>query len=169
MPCTFYAQPYDITATGFYFETAEDFTIKAAVLRNEAGQPVEEFELQFIDGDAIDAALADALGLYQNTIALVIAALEGWDTDQKTRAILAIGECSCAFDLGTDRPDDLDVDVYYLDSLRDLAIEFVAEGIMGEIPDALERYFDYDALARDLGVDYSETIVAGQRLIYRCA
>ncbi len=96
-------------------------------------------------------------------------ALEDWTDDQKTRAILAIGECGCAFDLGTDCPDDLEVDVYYLDSLRDLAIEFVAEGIMGEIPDALEIYFDYDALARDLGVDYTETTVAGQRLIYRCA
>ncbi len=45
MPCTFFAQPYDITATGFYFESAEEFAIKAAALRNETKQPVEEFEL----------------------------------------------------------------------------------------------------------------------------
>jgi antirestriction protein len=33
----------------------------------------------------------------------------------------------------------------------------------------LENYIDYDAMARDLGMDYSETTIAGKRLIYRCA
>jgi hypothetical protein len=47
---TFYAQPYDITATGFYFKTAEEYQEKAGRLRNSADRPVEEFELQFIDG-----------------------------------------------------------------------------------------------------------------------
>jgi len=29
-------------------------------------------------------------------------------------------------------------------------------------------YLDYDAIARDLGMDYSETEIAGTQLIYRC-
>ncbi|WP_237072600.1 antirestriction protein ArdA [Pseudaestuariivita rosea] len=169
MTCTFYAQPYDISAHGFYFDNAEEFHLKASALRNTHGDPVEEFELQFIEGDALDAAVVEALGITQGTLAQVITVLNDWDNDQKTRVVLAVGECGCAFDLASDRPDDLDVDVYYLDSLRDLAMEFVAEGIMGDIPEALEMYFDYDAFARDLAMDYSETTLAGQRLIFRCA
>jgi len=52
-----YAQPYDITANGFYFETVEEYNTQASKLRNSYGQPVEKFELQFIDGEGNDAAL----------------------------------------------------------------------------------------------------------------
>jgi len=41
---TLYAQPYDITATGFYFEGAEDYAAKAAKALNSSGELVEEFE-----------------------------------------------------------------------------------------------------------------------------
>ena len=53
--------------------------------------------------------------------------------------------------------------------MRDLAIEFVDEGFFGDIPERLQFYIDYDAIARDLSVDYSEAVIAGERLIFRCA
>lgn len=56
-----------------------------------------------------------------------------------------------------------------MDSLRELAEHFVVEGLFGEIPDHLAASLDFDAIARDLGVDYAETEIAGTRLIYRCA
>ena len=55
-----HAQPYDLAANGFYFETAEEFTVKAKANRNDYGQEVEEYEIQFIDGDHIDCDLAKA-------------------------------------------------------------------------------------------------------------
>jgi len=60
-----FARPYDLGATGFFFESAEEFAQKAAALKNEAGQPVEEFELQFIDGERLDAELFAALMLFR--------------------------------------------------------------------------------------------------------
>ena len=42
------------------------------------------------------------------------------------------------------------------------------EGIFGEIPVSIQNYLDYDAIARDLGMDYTETFIADQRLVYRC-
>jgi antirestriction protein len=33
----------------------------------------------------------------------------------------------------------------------------------------LQYYLDYDAIARDLGADYSEIRIAGKNLIYRCS
>jgi len=52
---TFYAQPYDISAIGFYFESYEDYQEKVKKAINTYGQVVEEFEIQFIDGEEIDS------------------------------------------------------------------------------------------------------------------
>jgi len=68
-----------------------------------------------------------------------------------------------SFDLASDTPDSLEVDVY------ELAEQFVDEGLFGEIPTAIANYLDYDAIARDLGSDYTETTIAGVRLVYRCS
>ncbi|WP_307374309.1 antirestriction protein ArdA [Peteryoungia aggregata] len=65
-------------------------------------------------------------------------------------------------------PDDFDVDIYEEDSMKALAERFVDDGLFGEIPDHLAHYIDYDAIARDLSMDYTETEIAGERLIYRC-
>ena len=60
-----FAQPYDISASGFYFESFDDYLAKSSSLKNGFGQPVEEFEIQFIDGEDINSALADAWELTQ--------------------------------------------------------------------------------------------------------
>ena len=52
--------------------------------------------------------------------------------------------------------------------MRDLAESFVDEGLYGTIPDHLAHYIDYDAIARDLSMDFTETEIAGVRLIYAC-
>ena len=51
MTTTLFANPYDISASGFYFTSMEEYDAKSAALRNECGQPVEEFEIDYIDGD----------------------------------------------------------------------------------------------------------------------
>ncbi|MGH1416954.1 MAG: antirestriction protein ArdA [Pelagimonas sp.] len=163
-----HAQPYDLAASGFYFETAEEYTEKAAKLRNDYGDPVEEFEIQFIDGERIDCALAAAIGLYQSNITQFFKAVEDWDDDQKTRVILAVAECGYDFTADT-QPDDFDLEIYPVETLRELAEQFVEEGLFGDIPERLQFYIDYDAIARDLGMDYAEAEVAGTRLIYHCA
>ena len=165
----FYAQPYDLDASGFYFETAEDYAAKAAALINRYGDPVEEFEIQFIDGEAIDAALAAAVGLHQGSVGAFIACAEGWDEDEKRRVIIAVSECGYRFDLETDTPDQFDLDIYEGLTMRELAEQFVEEGLFGDIPEQLAGYIDYDAIARDLAMDYGETTIAGTSLIYRSA
>ena len=44
-----FAQPYDISAAGFFFGNLEEYETKSEMLRNAYGEPVEEFEIQFID------------------------------------------------------------------------------------------------------------------------
>jgi hypothetical protein len=164
-----YAQPYDIGATGFYFESQAEYETKSTKVRNDFGFPVEEYELQFIDGEDIDAQMFKALGVDQYTFGAFLDACNRWDDNQKQKAIIAVGECGYSFDLGSDNPDNLDVDIYEMDSLRDLAEQFVEDGLYGDIPKPLQFYIDYNAIARDLGVDYCEITIAGKRLIYRCS
>lgn len=165
---TLYAQPYDISATGFYFDSAENYAQKAAKNFNPYGGLVEEYELQFIDGESIDAALFDALSVDQCNFGQFLDACDSWDDFQKQKVIIAVGECGYNFTLGTDDPDSLDVDIYPVESLKELAEQFVDEGLFGEIPVSIQNYLDYDAIARDIGMDYAETTVAGERLVYRC-
>ncbi|MEL6171495.1 MAG: antirestriction protein ArdA [Pseudomonadota bacterium] len=167
MTLQLHAQPYDLAAAGFYFETYEDYAEKAAKLQNDYGEPVEEFEIQFIDGEHIDCDLAKAIGINQANLKQYFEAVEDWDDHDKTRVILAVGECGYSFDDNI-QPQDFDLDIYECDSLRDLAEQFVDEGLFGDIPERLQFYLDYDAIARDLGMDYAEATVAGKRLIYRC-
>ena len=159
-----YAQPYDISATGFYFETAEEYKKSVNALRNEYGDPVEEFEIQFIEGEFIDCDLAKAIGLNQANFARFFEIVDEWE---KQQVILAVGECGYQFDDGT-APDDFDIDVYDVNSMRELAEQFVEEGLFGDIPERLQFYIDYDAIARDLAVEYSEAVIANSRIIYRC-
>lgn len=163
-----FAQPYNIDATGFYFETLEEFTAKSKDLKCRFGEPVEEFEIQFIDGDGIDCDLAEAIGLYQSNIGQFFDAVEAWDTQEKTTVILAVGACGYRFD-ATTQPSDFDVEIHHVETLRALAEQFVDEGLFGDIPEHLTNYIDLDAIARDLAVEYAETEIAGKRMIYRAA
>ena len=165
---TLFAQPYDITATGFYFDSHEDYQEKVKRLRNEHGDPVEEFELQFIDGDEIDSALSQAWDINQCNCSDFLEACDNWHEFQKIIFIIAVGECGYQFD-ETGNPEDFDVDYYQLDNLKELAEQFVEEGLYGEILEPLQFYIDTESIARDLEADYSETTIAGTRYVYRCA
>ena len=164
----FFAQPYDLDASGFYFDSFEAFACKSATLKNSYGQPVAEFELQFIDGDEIDCALAKAWDVHQSDLAAFFDAVDDWDAHQKRLFIIAVGECGASFDPASDHPDQFDVDLYEMDSLTELAEHFVDEGIYGDIPERLQFYIDHDAIARDLSAEYAELTIAGKRFVYAC-
>ena len=165
---TLFAQPYDISARGFYFDKASEYSAKAAKLKNDYGQPVEEFEIQFIDGDGLDAKLFEALGVKQANHEAFFEAVTDWSDDDKIKVIIAVGEAGYIFSLGDDVPDQFEVDLYQADSLADLAAQFVEEGLYGEIPEPLRNYINYDAIARDLSVEYGVIQLDGTQYIYRC-
>lgn len=94
----FHAQPYDLSATGFYFETADEYHDKAAKAVNDYGDPVEEFEIQLIDAELIDCELIKAMGVFQSNLEDVFGAIDDWDEQQKQYYIIAVGECGYAHD-----------------------------------------------------------------------
>ena len=164
----FYAQPYDISANGFYFDTYEEYTAKAAKNRNDFGGIVEEYELQFIDGESVDCELFNALNISQCNIADFIEKLEEWEDWEKDALIIAVRECGYDFDIANGDPSDFDLEICHVESMRELAEEQVEQGLFGDIPESIRFYLDYDAIARDLSMDYGETCIAGCTIIYRC-
>lgn len=87
-----HAQPYDTSATGFYFDSKDSFQAKAQTNRNDFGHPVEEYEIQFINGEAIDCALADAWNINQVNIGGYFDVVDGWEYGDKLIFIVAVGE-----------------------------------------------------------------------------
>ncbi len=78
-----YAQPYDASAKGFFFFRVREYAVRAATNRNDCGGIIEEYEIQFIDGEDIDCALAKAWELNQANFAAFLEAAEEWDEDDK--------------------------------------------------------------------------------------
>ena len=68
--------------------------------------------------------------------------------------------------MGKDKPGQFDLDLYACDSLRDLAEQFVEDGLLGAIPANIIPYLDYDAIGRDLSAAYAETTVDGAQYVY---
>ncbi|MGJ8530181.1 antirestriction protein ArdA [Maritalea sp.] len=167
MTTILYAQPYDISAEGFYFRTVKEYDQQRLSLKNDYGDPVEEFEIQFIDGEHLDCELAKAIGINQADFPRYFEIIDEWDDQQKLAVIIAVGECGYQFEDNTD-PDDFDIEIYKDQCLRGLALQFVDEGFFGDIPDSIQFYIDYAAIARDLAVDYVETTIAGGQYVYCC-
>jgi hypothetical protein len=130
-----YAQPYNLAATGFYFESYEEFQTRSKVHVCMFGTSIEEYQIQFIDGDDIDCELAKAWGINQANIGGYFDACESWDDHEKTVFIIAVGEIGYSFNPESVAPSDFDVDIYHVGSMKELAEQFVDEGLFGDIPD----------------------------------
>jgi antirestriction protein len=136
-----HAQPYDTSATGFYFTSYEDYAEKYATR-----EPVEEYEIQFIDGDNAESDLANIVGLTQCTIERYFELLdENYDDDQ----LIALGHLKehCGYDLET-CIDKLDEVMLHHGTAPDYAHECAID--VYSLEGFAARYFDADAYARDL-------------------
>jgi hypothetical protein len=137
-------------------------------LRDQQGCPIEEFDIIFLDGEDIDAELFDTLRTNQARVPAYLQAMKDWSYEQKRAVVIAVAHAGHDFDLAKDSPDQFEIDLYEVPTLRDLAIQFVDEGLFGDIPENVKPYLDYDLIARDLSADYTEITVAGKRYVYHC-
>lgn len=149
---SYFAQPYNISAAGFYFSDLADYKAKACGLVDDYGFPVEEFEIQYIDGDL--AVLFAACRVSQASLTDWFDLLDelGDDCD---RHLIACHLAGLGYSL-TEIPDRWDDYSLYHGTAADYAAEIVAECY--EVPGNLEAYIDYERLGRDmvLGGDITE-------------
>lgn len=138
---TFYAQPYSLDHTGFYFGSLEEFETGMENL-NKRG--CEEVELQFIDGESHHAQLAEAAGVNQANIALWFETLDDLDEDDATRLTFLL-ERGFKLEDALDRFDEV---CLYKGRAAHYAQELIEETT--QIPENLRYYIDYEAIARDM-------------------
>jgi hypothetical protein len=136
----FYAQPYSTEHTGFYFDDIEKFDEGMEAL-NEKG--CEEVEIQFIDGEAHEPSLFKAADINQSNMSRWFDELENLETADATRLCFLLdyhdlNEALLRFD---------EVHLHY-GTAEDYAQELFEDCY--EIPEHLQNYIDYEAIARDM-------------------
>jgi len=139
----FYAQPYSIEHTGFYFDSIEKFDDGMEAL-NEKG--CEEVEIQFIDGEAHHPSLFKAASIGQGNISLWFDDLEDLASDDATRLCFLLDYLS--LDDALSRYDEV---YLHYGTAEDYAQELIEETT--EIPENLRYYIDYEAIARDMKIN----------------
>ena len=145
---TYHAQPYSLDATGFYFDNLDDYEAKFEANKDSFGAPVEEYEIQFIDGAG--AELFKALGIDQSTLKIWFDHAESLDKNEQAALSYLTGEC-----LGMSPHDALDTvdDVCLFEgAIKDYAEEYFDE-VYPDLPEALRHYIDMEAFARDLDLN----------------
>ena len=142
---TLHAQPYNLDAVGFYFESLEDYEARFENARDSFGFPVEEFEIQFIDGDEEDAQLFEAAGVNQATLSQFFDVIEGMDNYHKP-ALYFLLEQGYGLDEALDKIDDV---MLQEGNLEDAAEQLFDEIYLDQIPETLHSYIDYKSFARD--------------------
>lgn len=140
----FYAQPYSIEHTGFYFDSLEKFEAGMEKL-NKKG--CEEVEIQFIDGEDHLVRLADAANIGQGTVNTWFEDLDDLD---ETEAAQILFLCDCGYSLSDALGRYEEVSLFN-GPAKDYAYDLIEETT--EIPENLRYYIDYEAIARDMEIN----------------
>ena len=140
----FYAQPYSLDHTGFYFDSIDKFESGMKRLNK---QGCEEVEIQFIDGDDHLSRLANIASIHQGNISLWFEELDDLD-ETSVSQICFLLDLGYAIDEVLDRYEDV---CLFEGTASDYAYDLVNETT--EIPENLRYYIDYDAIARDMMIN----------------
>lgn len=141
---TLYAQPYNHDAAGFYFDSLESFKAQSENLTDRYGQPVEEFEIQYIDGD--DSVLFDVCGINQSNLDIWFDEVLELDEHQKA-ALYCLCDCiHYRLEVALEKLDDV---CLVQRTLKDAAQELFDDIYLPDVPEQVRFYIDYDKFARD--------------------
>ncbi|QZA78207.1 antirestriction protein ArdA [Deefgea tanakiae] len=144
MTTTFFAQPYNTSAVGFYFSSTAEFAAKSASHIDCYGNTVEEYEIQLNEAD--DAELINALQLDQSSVAQYFDEIEDMSASEKVALFYLVHEANYCLNDAIAKIDEVCITTC---SLKDAAAELFDECYLTSIPDAVRNYIDYDSLARD--------------------
>ena len=143
---TFFAQPYSTDAVGFYFSTLNTYTYNAESLLDNFGNPVEEFEIQFIGGD--DSQLFSACDINQSNLKLWFLIIADLSEHEKTILYYLCSSSRYSLENALDKLEGVDL---YEGSLKDVAENLFNEFYLNsiDVPEDLRFYIDYERFARD--------------------
>lgn len=150
---TFFAQPYNLDAVGFYFETLEAYTEKSESLLDAFGNPVEEFEIQFIDGD--DCELFSVCGINQGNLQTWFETVADLSDQEKTALFYLRSVLGYNLENALDKLEDVNLSE---GNLKDVAETLFDEFYLNDVPESVRPFIDYEKYARDceIGGDLHE-------------
>ena len=147
----FYANPYSVDATGFYFETYKEYQEKVELVKSSFGNPVDEFEIQVIDGSKEECDLVKAIRINQVNLEEVMEYIDASDEDEWPTMFFIMDNNICS-NLEDAKHQARNYSVVQ-DSLLDAATELFDDCYIGLIPKAsrqfIEQYIDYDRFANE--------------------
>jgi hypothetical protein len=148
-----YAQPYNIDACGFNFASVHIFNAKVAKCFDAYGSAVEEFELQYLDGE--DSQLFEACRIHQANLSTWFDDIESLDRQEKAQLFYLVDQGGYDLSDALERYDDV---ALFDGRLIDAATQLFDDCYLSEVPEAVRNYIDYDAFANDcrLGGDMCE-------------
>lgn len=160
---TLFAQPYNLDDQGFYFHSTEEFETQSENLRDRFGCPVEEFEIQFIDGEGAD--LFEACGINQSNLFMWFDEIEVLDDHEKISLYFLAGVLGYSLDNAMNKLNE--VSIFHGDA-QEAAEELFDDCYAHAVPENLRFYFDIEKFARDLeiGGDFNE--FEYERATYTC-
>jgi hypothetical protein len=149
---TFFAQPCGVDAVGFYFDTLEAYTEKAKSLLDNFGNPVEEFEIQFIDGDDCQLfsacfinQLFSACAINQSNLKLWFETIADLAEHEKTTLYYLCSFSSYSLENALNKLEDVNLSE---GSLKDVAANLFDKFYLNNVPEAVRAYIDYEKYAR---------------------
>ena len=150
---TFFAQPYSLDAVGFYFDTLEAYSEKSERLLDTFGNLVEEFEIQFIDGD--DCELFSACGINQGNLYTWFESIIDLSDQEKTALFYLRSVLGYNLENALDKLEDVNLSE---GNLKDVAETLFDEFYLNDVPESVRAYIDYEKYARDceIGSDLHE-------------
>jgi hypothetical protein len=153
-----YANPYDMSATGFFFETIEEYEEQY-----KAHAPVEEYEIDFIGGEDWEQQIFEAASVNQANLSKffdLIEDLDGMSEQAKVGCWFRLHHNGDTLDGVCGEPewhfedcvrhacDGLESEEK---ALEEYAYEIVdGSGAINDVPEWLRNYIDYAALGRDM-------------------
>ena len=152
---TFFAQPYDLDAKGFYFSTFKEYEEKVKMCINSFGGPVEEFEILPIDGKDDEIEILKASKVDQCNLEDVLNFLEGASEEDIVNMFFLMDNLNLTFEDAIDKKDEPNIQK---GKTFDAAVEIFDEMYLSSIPEGARNYIDYDSFAHDLrmGGDVTE-------------
>lgn len=148
-----HATPYNLDASGFYFTNAEEYKTKSSTHFDNYGILVEEFEIQFIDGD--DAALFNACSINQSNLNIWFDDIEFLQDYEKVNLYYLVAIAGYNLEQALNKIDEPSISE---SNLLDAATELFDECYLHSVPANVHCYIAYDQFARDcqLGGDMCE-------------
>lgn len=140
---TLHATPYNIDAAGFYFTNEKDYVAKSSTHFDRHGNHVDEYEIQFIDGEY--AQLFTACGISQANLSTWFDDIEPLTDHEKVSIFYLLTN---GYDLSS-ALDKLDEPCITEETLKNAASDLFDECYAHEIPDSIKCYIDYDKFAHD--------------------